>query len=241
MNFVLSSRSALCVLALGASLGASQSALAAAATATAQITNLTSTGLVLSNDQFLSDAMTALDARSNPYHSGFNTGSTLNPYFFNDTSAGRTAYAEISDQYAPLPETHAGAIKQGFGEATVLWTFDWTASATGQASIDLEYLYSATIMNFQAGERAIASSLVSAFVDGTGISQESFKFFNNRNGDTSGIEDLVLNFAVVAGQKGTITVTTASNALVAPVPVPAAVWLLVSGVASLFGWSRRRA
>lgn len=55
---------------------------------------------------------------------------------------------------------------------------------------------------------------------------------------------MLLNFNVNAGESGTFTVSTASNAAamsaLTPVPVPAAVWLFGSAIAGLIGFSRRK-
>ncbi|HET8708589.1 MAG TPA: VPLPA-CTERM sorting domain-containing protein [Pseudomonadales bacterium] len=206
---------------------------AAAVSATASIMDLSGTLLNFSNDQFLSDA-------SIPSQSGFDASTVLQSYYYTASDAnGNYSYAEIDNTLAPLPQTHAGALRNGKGSATVLWTFDWTATGTGVASVDLQYLYSATVSNLLSGETGIASSSISAVLDGTSNKQDVLYYFNNQNGNTSGIADLILNFNVVAGQTGTISVVTASNA-VSAVPVPAAVWLLGSGLLGLGGLAKRR-
>lgn len=211
----------------------SLSAQAAAVSATASITDVTTSLLQLSNDQYLSDAST-------PLHSGFNTGSVLQGYNFNDTAPnGDTSFASIDSSFAPAPATSAGASGNGQGSATALWTFDWLATGTGTASIDLGYLYSATVQNLAAGETGIASSQVSLLLDGTGLQSDALNFFNNITGNTSGFSDLILTFAVTEGQSGTFTVTAASNALSA-VPLPAGIWLFGSSLVGLAGFLRRR-
>lgn len=208
---------------------------AASVSATASIIDRTSSLLSFSNDQFLSDAST-------PFQSGFDAGSVLQNYYFNTTAGnGNTSYAQIDNSSAPFPQTSAGAGHDGKGSATVSWSFDWLATGTGTATLDLQYLYSATVLNIAAGETGKASSFVSVLLDGTHNIQEALYFFNNVNGNTSGINDLVLNFGVNAGDKGTFTVTTASNAIAASVvPIPAAVWLLGSALTGLAGFTRRK-
>jgi hypothetical protein len=212
----------------------SVSAQAAAVSATASITDITTSLLQLSNDQYLNDAST-------PFHSGFSTGSVLDSFTFNDTAPnGNASFASIDSTFAPAPGTSAGAVGRGSGSATVLWTFDWEATGTGTASIDLGYLYSATVQNLLSGETGIASSDISLLLDGTSNRSEALNFFNNVNGNTSGFSDLLLSFGVTAGQKGTFTVTAASNALVAPVPLPAGIWLLGSSLLGFAGMLRRK-
>lgn len=141
-----------------------------------------------------------------------------------------------------MPQTSAGAAHNGQGSSTVLWSFDWTATDTGTAMVNLEYLFSATVANYGAGEKAMASSLVSVGLDGTQNKQESLHFFYNEDGNTSGYSNLLLNFNVNSGDKGTLTVFTASNAVAVqtPVPLPAAAWLLGGAVVGLLGAVRRK-
>jgi hypothetical protein len=219
---------------LGCACTGSLPAQAAAVSATASITDVSTSLLQLSNDLYLNDASTA-------FQSGFSTGTVLQSYNFNDTTPnGNTSFASIDPTFAPSPGTSAGAIGSGSGSATVLWTFDWTATATGTASIDLGYLYSATVQNLLAGETGIASSDITLLLDGTSNKSEALNFFNNVNGNTSGFSDLLLTFDVMEGQTGAFTVTAASNALVAPVPLPAGIWLFGSSLLGFAGVLRRR-
>ena len=216
---------------------AAGSANAASVAATASITGITGSLLSFSNNQYLSDAST-------PFQSGFDASSVLQNYSFSSSAPnGDTSFAAIDNGFDPMPQTSAGATKNGKGSSTVLWSFDWTATGSGNATLDLEYLYSATVASYGAGETAKASSLVSVGLDGTQNQQESLHFFNNQNGNTSGISNLLLNFNVNTGDHGTFTVTTASNAIASltAVPVPAAVWLLASAMAGMIGFRRRGA
>lgn len=209
---------------------------AATASATAQIFGIDGGALLsFSNDQYLTDAST-------PYHSGFNASNTIQNYYFNDTqSNGNTSYAATDYSFAPTPYTTAGAIGSGSGSSTILWSFDWIATGNGTATFDAEYLYSATVANLLSGETGIASSSISAILEGTQNKQNVLYYFNNINGNTFGDEHLTLNFDVVAGQTGTISIAVASNALTAPaVPVPAAAWLMGSALLGLSGIARRR-
>jgi len=191
--------------------------------------------LSFSNDQYLSDAST-------PYNSGFDASSVLQNYYFNDTFGnGDASFASIDNGFAPLPQTSAGASNNGSGHATVLWTFDWTATGTGTATLDLDYLYSATVTGYSAGENAVARSFISVLLDGTQNSQEALHYFDDVNGNTAGEGHLVLNFDVAEGDTGTFSVALASDAIAAPVPVPAAVWLFGSALAGLVGLGRRQA
>jgi hypothetical protein len=225
---------ALVLVALGCACIGSQAAQAAAVSATASITDVTTSLLTLSNDQYLNDAST-------PLHSGFSTGTVLQDYNFTDSAPnGNLSFASIDPTFAPAPGTSAGAIGSGSGSATVLWSFDWQATGTGTASIDLGYLFSATVQNLLAGETGIASSDITLLLDGTSLKSEALNFFNNVNGNTSGLSDLLLTFGVSEGQTGSFTVTAASNALVAPVPLPAGIWLFGSALLGLTRVLRRR-
>ena len=121
-----------------------------------------------------------------------------------------------------------------------MWSFDWTAAGTGTGTVDLDYFYSA-LQNLAADETGIASSFVSLLRDGTSQQQEALNYFSNQNGNTAGENHLLLNFDVNAGGIGSLTVVVASTALIAPVPVPGAVWLLGSALAALLGIARRKA
>lgn len=199
---------------------------AASVTASAGIFGVDGGALLsFSNNQYMSDAST-------PLHSGFNASSVLQNYYFNDTPS----FASIDDSLSPAPQTSAGATGNGQGSATVLWSFDWLATGTGAATFDAEYLYSSTVANLLSGETGIASASISAVLEGAQNQQNVLYYFNNQNGNTSGFENLTLNFTVIAGQTGTITLTVASNALAASVvPVPAAAWLMGSALLGLGG------
>lgn len=106
-------RSGIALLCLCAgSLGAN--VYAASVSATASITDINTTLLSLSNNQYLSDAST-------PFQSGFNASSVLQIYFFNTTASnGDSSFAQIDDTFALLLQMTAGAVNRGFGSASVL-------------------------------------------------------------------------------------------------------------------------
>jgi hypothetical protein len=206
---------------------------AAAVSATASFLDLSVSNLTLSNDQYLNDAST-------PFDSGFSAGSVLENYNFNTSTPGGTSYAAISSDFAPLPQTTAGAVDKGLGHASVLWTFDWEATATGTASISLDFLSAAILQNLGTGETAFARSYGSVLLDGTNLEDSANYFFNTQTGNVGGIESLGLSFAVLAGQRGTFTLTLSSDAYASPVPVPAALPLLASALFGFGAFARRR-
>ena len=191
--------------------------------------------LCFANDQFLSTAKPH-------YQSGFDASSSLQNYsFITSAPNGDSSFDGIDYSVLAYPLSSAGAVYIVRGAATVLWAFDWLATGTGTATVDLDYLYSATLQTLAAGETGIASSFVSLLRDGTSQQQEALINFSNQDGNTAGENHLLLNFDVNAGDTGSITVAVASNALIAPVPVPGAVWLLGSALAGLVGIARRKA
>ena len=207
---------------------------AASASATAQIFGVDGGALLsFSNDQYFTDVTT-------PYSTGFNTGNTVQNYYFNDTQAnGDVSFAASDYSFAPAPYTTAGALKNGRGSSTVLWSFDWVATGNGTATFDAEYLYSATVTDWIFGQTGIASASISAVLEGTQNKKDVLYYFNNQSGNTFGDEHLTLSFDVLAGQTGTISIAVTSNA-VAAVPVPAAAWLMGSALLGLGGVARRR-
>ena len=152
------------LLGLAALAGLSSTAQAATVTASASVLDLSVSLLTLSNDSFLSDAST-------PFQSGFDTGTVLQSYFFNNTASnGNTSFADLHDGDAGpgvAPFTMTSAVHDGQAHASVLWSFDWVATATGTASIDLGYAFQALVANLAAGEAAVARSFVSVMLDGT--------------------------------------------------------------------------
>jgi hypothetical protein len=203
----------------------------ATATASAGIFGIDGGALLnFSNDQYVIDVSTPL--QSNSY-----AGTTLHNYYLNNTPS----FASVDDSLSPTPQTSAGATGNGRGSATVRWSFDWLATGTGIALFEVEYLYSATLADLLSGETGTASASISAELDGTATKQEVLYFFNGQNGNIFGDEYLTMSFDVVAGQKGTITLSVASHAMVAPpVPIPPAAWLMGSALSGLCAIAKRR-
>lgn len=207
---------------------------AANVSATASFLDMTLSLLTASNDSYLNDASTLFD-------SGFSVGSMIDDFSFNTSLAdGTTSYAAISSDFAPLPQTTAGAYGNGLGHASVLWTFDWEATETGTASISLDFLSAAILQNLNPGEQAFVRSYGSVLLDGTSLESSANYFFNTMEGNAGGIETLGLSFAVMAGDTGSFTLALSSDAYAAPVPVPAALPLLGSALLGLGAFVRRR-
>ena len=193
-----------------------------------------SANLVLSNDFYFADAST-------PFESQFDAGSTLPSWTFTTTQGGNTSHAALGPTFGGAePTTEAGAIHSGSGSATVQWSFDWTASGSGAAFIDVDYLYSVTLQGLAGGESALASSYISVLRDGTSQRSEALHYLNQAAGNDFDEGHLLLPFDVLAGDWGSFTITLASNALAAPVPEPGTLLLMGAGVVGMGVVRRRR-
>jgi hypothetical protein len=227
------------VVAIGAlSLCACLSSLAAHATAvsaTAQVQGLTDAAglLTFSGDSYFVSATT-------PLHDSFQFGTDPLTLGLDFNDGNSVASATPSDFILELPYTNAGVTNSGRASSVLQWSMDWVASATGTAQINLDFLSSASIVNYAAGDQAGVSSLVNLLVDGTQLESEVFDFFLGANNNTFDLDTMSVLLPVLAGQHGSLTVTLASQGYVNPVPLPAAVWLLVSGLAGFGGLVRRR-
>jgi len=214
----------------------SVSAHATSVSATTQVFGLTDNAslLTFSGDTYFVSATT-------PLHDAFQVGPTPPDVSFNDTVLGGTTFASATahDPSLDLPYTIFGVNNRGSGNATVQWSLDFVASATGNANLSLEYLDSYTLSNLTPGDSAGVSSSVSLIVDGTTLKSDVLKFFSNVNGNNAGDDFLSLLVPVVAGQHGSLTITVASSGFVNPVPLPAALWLLVSSLLGYGGFFRR--
>src|SRR3569833_2602919 len=149
---------------------------AGSAAATASILNLDGGALLsFANDQFLSDAST-------PFQSGFDASSTLQNYTFSTTAPnGDTSFAGIDNSFSPYPQTAAGAVNNGRGAATVLWSFDWLATGTGTTTVEHNYLYSATLQNLAAGETENTTTNNNHHHNNTTQQQKTHNNISNQN------------------------------------------------------------
>ncbi|MEQ1635345.1 MAG: VPLPA-CTERM sorting domain-containing protein [Methylococcales bacterium] len=115
------------------------------------------------------------------------------------------------------------------GEGYVEISLDWSTSVTGEVGSDL---FSAAKVTFLGGEQgSISDSLfyaIGSFSDGTGSNNGTFslRFDSHDNNHFNGY--------ILANAQGV------STGAIAPVPVPAAVWFLSSGLIGLVGYSRRK-
>lgn len=208
---------------------ASPSVQATAVTSTAAFTDISLFGITASNHQYFVEATT-------PFFSDFDFA--LTPLSFNTSTPAGVSFAQIQDIFAPLPGTSAGATTKGEGHATALWTFDWTATSTGTASVNLEYLFDATIFNLLAGDRAIARSYFSIGLDGTSLFNSALYTFDSVENNVGGFDYLGLSFNVQAGETGSLTMALNSDAYVAA-PEPSTLPLLGCALAGLIVFRRR--
>jgi hypothetical protein len=109
-------------------------------------------------------------------------------------------------------------------------------------TVDIEYFYNASIINFLAGESAgVSSNMAVTYPKADSIQVISaLHQYSNQNVEDSAIGHFVFDIIVGEGQKGSLTFTAASNATVASVPVPAAAWLFGSALVSMVGLRRRK-
>jgi hypothetical protein len=224
-------RTVIATLLLAAS-GIAGSAQAAAVSGTAEVFGVITSGAAnvsFSNDFFTQDARTSSDPDN------FSSGTVAQ-----DIVLGGTPFAESSFSTFNLPRTSAGVVGQGSASSLFQWSFDYTASGSGHVNVDVEYNFNVTVINLGSHETAGVSALVNVMLDGTSNQREFFRVLNNENGQLDGNAHLVLGFDVVDGQHGSITVTAASQAFAAPVPLPPTLLSLLSAGLGLLGYARRR-
>ncbi len=222
-------------LMLSASLGVT-TANAAAVSATAELWDVTTVGLTVSNDFYTQDAQTNLNIDT------FHFGTTTQDIMLNASNGSGASVANSTYSDFSLPHTDAGIVNSGWASSMFQWSFDYIAEEAGVATIDFDYNYNATLSNLFAGEAAGVSSYVSASVDGNpAFERSAFYYFVNQLGQDDGEGHLVLTFDVAAGETGSISFTAASQGYVTPVPEPAAVWLFGSALAGMAGLRRGKA
>lgn len=212
---------------------------AAVVSSTSQITGFTSSLLSFSNNTYLQD-VSASNFAGAP-QTGTNIGTVTSPL----SVGSGVAFADASPAsgFGDLPFAFAGVNGGTGGEAnsTFSWDFDFSATATGTATLSFEFLSSLSIDQYLPGERAQGSTLIEVLVNGTNVSNSYFRFFNDQNDSVEALfQDLNLSFGVTSGQTGSISVIATSTAYAAPVPVPAAVWLLGSALLGMTGVARRK-
>jgi hypothetical protein len=228
--------------ALIATAALSAGAQAAAVNMTTAVTDLSSSSqLTLSNNFYFSDFQTYLNGQSaGATHSEQGFDSVPTAYnVLEQGPGGNFVGADVTTDFG-LPGTKASVLGSGYATSTIQWSFDWTASESGAASINLGYLFSPDIVNVGSGENVLARYSIGFMLDAE-HSDSAVNFYKAATSlDDAGFGSLALNFDVLAGQTGSVVLTLTSDALVAPVPLPAGLPLLGSALLGLAGWARRR-
>ena len=223
----------LCAVAmLAASLFAADAANAAAVQASAFVSDRTGTLLDFSmtNDYDVIATTTTLE----------DTRFSSSLPSVNLSESNGFAFAQVDNTFDPFPITSAGAHDIGIGTSSVIWSFGYTASGTGTAVLDLSFFTSVDALNVGAGEVAVGSALINVKRSGVQEAGAQAFFFLTGGGHDGQDSHLLYSFNTTAGDIGEFIVTVASQAQVKPVPVPAAVWLLGSGLLGLRALRRKR-
>lgn len=129
---------------------------------------------------------------------------------------------------------------EAFKETDFFWDAGILTSFTGSASVTFtafentnltQSFFSSEIFGLTSGVRSNLGSFDSAFTDFDG----SFTITNNGVNDVELTDIIISNFAgsVLPSNIATVTITPSA------VPVPAAVWLFISGLIGLVGFARR--
>ena len=164
--------------------------------------------------------------------------STLPSVFLSDSNG--FAFAQVDNTFDPFPSVSAGAHDLGMASTSVIWSFGYTATGTGTALLDLSFFATVDSLNVGPGEKAGGSALIN--IKRSGVQEAGAEaFFVVTGGGHDGQDShLYYSFNTALGEMGEFIVTVASQAGVAPVPLPAAVWLLCSGLLGLGALRRKR-
>jgi hypothetical protein len=222
----------LCALAmLAASIAAADVAQAAAVQASAMITDRTGTLLSFSSTNEYDVIATTKQ------QDDFRFGSVLPSVSLSD--ANGFSFAQVDNFWDPMPSTLAGAHDLGLATSSVIWSFDYTATGTGTAVLDLSFSALVDALNIGPGETAGGSALINVKRSGVQEAGAEAFYYLTGGGHTGQDAHLLYTFNAGLGDLGSFIITVSSQAVTSPVPVPAAVWLLGSALAG-FGAMRRK-
>lgn len=134
--------------------------------------------------------------------------------------------------------TTESSARFGTARADAIRAGELQFSADGQASVSIEYQLDAFLG--MGGEEALAWAFITLeFENGTELRDDAIiDLVDPGTSDFGGT--LQLSFNVQAGDLATLTVNAISDSIVAPVPIPGALILLVSALVPIYSWRRVR-
>jgi hypothetical protein len=224
---------------LAASIGLAATANATAVQASASITGVNGTLLNLSSSNEYDVIAQTRQQESTQY-------GTVLPYVSLNDPDG-FSFAGVDNTFDPYPGVLAGAHDLGFGASSVVWSVSYTATDTGLATLDLEYLLGLDVFRTNPADTALGSASIN--IKRSGVQEagsQVLSFFSTTSGIATDFSEhhdfdhLLYSFNVAAGETGTFLITLGSQGMTTPVPLPAGIWLLGSGLVGLGARLRRK-